>query len=310
MLPSFLSPVSAFGLYLRRCFTGAGLSSYTVDVDHETTVHFWAPTNRKAQKPSVVLIHGFGPAAIWQWRQQVQFLAPHFNVYVPDLIFFGGSSSKSSERSETFQAASVGKLLDKLKVEKFQVVGTSYGGMVAYNLAKMLGEERVEKVVIASSGVNMKRSNNVALVQRAELDKIEDLLLPATPQQLRKLMSLSIYNSPQFLPHFLLNDFLHKLYSVNRKEKKELLRGVTIGKDETSSLSPLEQEVLIVWGEQDQIFPVQMARELKEYQFFASFTSFFSSSSSSMIQIQLTSIRCFLIFIHSKSNIKVDTSLE
>jgi len=94
-------------------------------------------------------------------------------------------------------------------VEKFQVVGTSYGGMVAYNLAKMLGEERVEKVVIASSGVNMKRSNNVALVQRAELDKIEDLLLPATPQQLRKLMSLSIYNSPQFLPHFLLNDFLH-----------------------------------------------------------------------------------------------------
>ncbi|KAK7352594.1 hypothetical protein VNO80_18018 [Phaseolus coccineus] len=264
MLPSFLSPVSAFGLYLRRCFTGAGLSSYTVDVDHETTVHFWAPTNRTARKPSVVLIHGFGPAAIWQWRQQVQFLAPHFNVFVPDLIFFGGSSTKSSERSETFQAASVGKLLDKLKVEKFQVVGTSYGGMVAYNLAKMLGEERVEKVVIASSGVNMKRSNNVALVQRAELEKIEDLMLPATPQQLRKLMSLSIYNSPQFLPHFLLNDFLHKLYSVNRKEKKELLKGLTIGKDETSTLSPLQQEVLIVWGEQDQIFPVQMARELKE----------------------------------------------
>lgn len=209
MLPSFLSPVSVYGLYLRRCFTAAGLSSYTLDVDNETTVHFWAPTNRTAQKPAVVLIHGFGPAAIWQWRLQVQFLAPHFNVYVPDLIFFGGSSSTSSERSETFQAASVGKLLDKLKVEKFKVVGTSYGGMVAYNLAKMFGEERVEKVVIASSGVNMKRSNNVALVQRAELEKIEDLMLPATPQQLRKLMSLSIYKTPQFLPHFLLNDFLH-----------------------------------------------------------------------------------------------------
>jgi len=33
-----------------------------------------------------------------------------------------------------------------------------------------------------------------------------------------------------------------------------------------------------VWGEQDQIFPVQMAHELKEYEFFASFTSIFSSS--------------------------------
>jgi len=58
----------------------------------------------------------------------------------------------------------VGKLLDKLKVEKFQVVGTSYGGVVAYNLAKMFGEERVDKVMIASSGVNMKQSNNVALM--------------------------------------------------------------------------------------------------------------------------------------------------
>ncbi|XP_047170026.1 pimeloyl-[acyl-carrier protein] methyl ester esterase-like isoform X2 [Vigna umbellata] len=282
MLPSFLSPVSAYGLYLRRCFTAAGLSSFTLDVDHETTVHFWAPTNPTAQKPAVVLIHGFGPAAIWQWRQQVQFLAPHFNVYVPDLIFFGGSSSTSSERSETFQAASVGKLLDKLKVEKFQVVGTSYGGMVAYNLAKMFGEERVEKVVIASSGVNMKRSNNVALVQRAELEKIEDLMLPATPQQLRKLMSLSVYRTPQFLPHFLLNDFLHKLYSENRKEKKELLKGLTIGKDESSTLSPLQQGVLIVWGEQDQIFPVQMARELKEFEFFASFNSIFFFYSSKL----------------------------
>jgi len=76
----------------------------------------------------------------------------------------GGSTSKSSEQSETFQTASVGKLLDKLKVEKFQVVGTSYGGVVAYNLAKMFGEERVDKVMIASSGVNMKQSNNVALM--------------------------------------------------------------------------------------------------------------------------------------------------
>ncbi|CAJ1944268.1 unnamed protein product [Sphenostylis stenocarpa] len=67
--------------------------------------------------------------------------------------------------------------------------------MVAYNLAKMLGEERVQKVVIASSGVNMTLVNNVALVQRAQLDNIEDLMLPYTPQHLRKLISLSIHKS-------------------------------------------------------------------------------------------------------------------
>ena len=32
---------------------------------------------------------------------------------------------------------------------------------------------------------------------------------------------------------------------MNRKEKKELLRGVTIGKDETSTLSPLDQVSMV-----------------------------------------------------------------
>ncbi|RDX80975.1 mhpC, partial [Mucuna pruriens] len=266
-MPSSFSLMFMYTGYIRRCFTGAGLWSQALKVDdeNETTVHFWGPRNKTAQKPSLVLIHGFGPEATWQWRRQVKFLAPHFNLYVPDLIFFGRSKTRSSERSETFQAASMGKLLDKLEVEKFHVAGTSYGGIVAYNLAKMLGQHRVQKVVIASSGVNMTKSSNVALLQRAQLDIIDNLMLPATPQHLRKLMSLTIYKPPSGLPDFFLKDFLDKLYSENRKEKLELLEGLTIGRDDTSNILPLQQEVLVVWGERDQIFPLQLAHELKEY---------------------------------------------
>ncbi|XP_058783088.1 uncharacterized protein LOC131657740 [Vicia villosa] len=54
------------------------------------------------------------------------------------------------------------------------------------------------------------------------------------------------------------------LYSENRKEKMELLNGVSLGKIDTSNISSLQQEVLIIWGEDDKIFPVQMAHELKE----------------------------------------------
>ncbi|MCI24283.1 monoacylglycerol lipase ABHD6-like, partial [Trifolium medium] len=43
----------------------------------------------------------------------------------------------------------------------------------------------------------------------------------------------------------------------------ELLGGLSLGKVDTSNISPLQQEVLIVWGEDDHIFPVQMAHELK-----------------------------------------------
>lgn len=75
-------------------------------------------------------------------------------------------------------------------------------------VAKMLGKERVQKVVIASSGVNMTMSSNTALVQSSEMESIDDLMLPTKPHQLRKLMSLSIYNPPPLVPDFMLKAFI------------------------------------------------------------------------------------------------------
>ncbi|PQP99250.1 uncharacterized protein Pyn_27470 [Prunus yedoensis var. nudiflora] len=174
MLPFFLSPVSLYAIYVRRCFAASGLSQQTLQLDNETTLQFWGPNPKFSQatqkKPSLVLIHGFGPVAMWQWRNQVQFFSPRFNVYVPDLVFFGDSTTKSAERSEVFQAASVAKLMEKAGVERFSVIGTSYGGFVAYHVARMW-PERVEKVVIASSGVNMRRGDNEKLLEEGQVGK-------------------------------------------------------------------------------------------------------------------------------------------
>uniref|UniRef100_A0A2P2IR34 AB hydrolase-1 domain-containing protein n=1 Tax=Rhizophora mucronata TaxID=61149 RepID=A0A2P2IR34_RHIMU len=265
MAPSFISFVSLYSFYLRRCFAAAGLSQRAVDIDGETTIHVWAPKANNpsnSHKPSLVLIHGFGPATHWQWRQQVQFFAPIFNVYVPDLIFFGGSTTKSSERSEVFQAKSVAKLLEKLGVEKYHVVGTSYGGMVAYNLGRMW-PERVEKVVVASSGVNMKKSDNEELAKRVNLENTSHLLLPQTASEMRALLGVAVAKPLRMAPDFLLNDLIKTLYRDKRNEKLELLQGLTLGRDETASISPLQQNVLVVWGEDDKIFPVEMAKELQ-----------------------------------------------
>uniref|UniRef100_A0A5B6YY41 AB hydrolase-1 domain-containing protein n=2 Tax=Davidia involucrata TaxID=16924 RepID=A0A5B6YY41_DAVIN len=268
MVVSCLSIVSLYGSFIHRSLSGAGLSSQTIDVDEETSIHFWGPNpkwSRSKPKPSLILIHGFGPQGMWQWRQQAIYFAPHFDVYLPDLVFFGNSTSKSSsERSEVFQAVSVGKLLEKLGVDRYSVVGTSYGGFVAYQMARMW-PERVQKVVIASSAVNLRRTDNVELVKRAKAHTIDDVMLPRTAPQLRTLIGLALFNRLfLYMPDFFLNDFLHKLYSENRKEKMELLKGLTLGRDNTVNISPLQQEVLIVWGDHDQIFLLDKAIELRE----------------------------------------------
>ncbi|XP_042485590.1 pimeloyl-[acyl-carrier protein] methyl ester esterase-like, partial [Macadamia integrifolia] len=254
-----------YGLFLRRTYTAAGLSPATVDVDEETTIHYWGPRpgSRSKEKPALVLIHGFGPSGVFQWQQQIRSLSAQFDLYVPDLVFFGGSTTKSSERSEIFQAVSLGKLFEKLGVKRFCVIGTSYGGMVAYHMASMW-PERVEKVVIASSGVNMVKKDQEELLERAKVKAIEDLMLPKTAAQLRNLFRLVVFKIPPVLPDFFLNDILHTLFAENREERLEVLKSLTIGRDDKPQVSCLQQEALIVWGEHDQIFQLKKASELKE----------------------------------------------
>ncbi|KAK4388679.1 hypothetical protein Sango_2204900 [Sesamum angolense] len=202
---SCFSIISLYGRFLRRSITAAGLSSQTVEIDGDTTIHFWVPP-AATSKPQLVLIHGFGPQSIWQWRQQISFFARDFDVYVPDLVFFGDSFTKSPERSEVFQATCVAKLLEKLGIRCYSVVGTSYGGFVAYRMAAMW-PERVEKVVIASSAVNMRPGDNDALLKKANVENIEDLMMPVSAGQLRKLLGLVAFRRP-YLPDFVLNDLI------------------------------------------------------------------------------------------------------
>lgn len=207
---SCFSLVSLFDAYLRRSFSAAGLSSQTQTLgdEHATTIHFWAPP-KSTSKPSLLLLHGFGPAAPWQWRRQVAALSPHFDLCVPDLLFFGGSSTASPERSEAFQAACVARLMEIRGVRRYSVMGTSYGGFVAYRMAAAAGEGRaVERVVIASSAVNLVREDSEGLLRRGKAERVEDLMLPASAAQLRALLGLALLKAPALAPNFLLNDFI------------------------------------------------------------------------------------------------------
>ncbi|RZC64076.1 hypothetical protein C5167_025846 [Papaver somniferum] len=261
---SCFSLVSFEEKFHRRTFKSSNLSPQTINIDSETTINVWAPNkSSKATvfKPSLVLLHGFAFNPLWNWCNQVKFLSNHFCLYIPELIFTGKSTTTSSERTEIFQAVSIGKVMDHLGVKTYSVVGSSYGGFVAYHMARLF-PEKIEKVVIANSAINMRLKDNEELLKKINFEKIEDLLLPVKASQLRMLLSLTYYKPP-FSPDFLLKDIIKTTMS-DREENLQLLKGLTIGKSNTVEISILQQQVLIIWGEYDGLFPVEKAYELKE----------------------------------------------
>ncbi|KAL5726268.1 hypothetical protein ACHQM5_009323 [Ranunculus cassubicifolius] len=143
-----------------------------------------------------------------------------------------------------------GKLLEKLGAKRYSVMGTSYGGFVAYTMAKF-------------SAMNRRWKDQLGLLERARVEKVEDLMLPRNAMQLKNLMRVALGKCPPYMPDFFLHDYIKTLYSDNLEEKSELLKGLTFGKDDQIHVSPLQQEVFIVWGEHDQIFPLEKVIELQ-----------------------------------------------
>lgn len=197
-------------LYFRLC----DLSPCAIDLDDQTTIHFWVANHRRFNKPSLVMVHGYGGNSLWQFLHQVGPLSRKFNVYIPDLLFFGKSYSKSKDRSDLFQAKCLSDGLKRLGVDKFSVYAISYGGFVAYRMAEMC-PDAVEKVAIMSSGILYTDDQRVQQLKNIGRHPSE-ILVPKNPDDLRLLVNLSMYkqSSVHWLPDFLLRQFITVSFHV------------------------------------------------------------------------------------------------
>ncbi|KAL7140377.1 hypothetical protein ABFS83_09G116900 [Erythranthe nasuta] len=234
----------------------------TVDLDDQTTMHFWCPSHRKFNKPNLIMLHGYGGNSKWQFVYQVGGLADSFNLYIPDLLFFGQSHTNRSNRTETFQAECVAAGLNRLGVESCSVYAISYGGFVGYRMAEIY-PEMVEKVVIVSSGVGCTDNQKWEQLKSVGVG-VADLLLPEEPAGLRRLVQLSVHKcgSLKWAPDFTLHEFIDKMCNTNRKEKQEMLEHLLTNKTERN-IQSLSQEILLIWGDKDKIFPLSFAHHLQ-----------------------------------------------
>ncbi|KAF8401095.1 hypothetical protein HHK36_014398 [Tetracentron sinense] len=255
--PDLVTPSDrAVSAYFRYC----GLSPCTVDLDDQTVMHFWVPKHRRFDKPSLVMVHGYGGNAPWQFCTMIGPLSRSFDVYVPDLVFFGKSFSKRSDRTDVFQARCIGEGLTRMGLKRFSVFGISYGGFVAYRIADLYQEE-VEKVVLLSSAVCRTVDQVKEELQKLGRDPIE-VLVPSQPDSLRFLFNRSMHRTWKGIPDFLLRNYINVIYKDYRKERMELVEYLLADAD---PLPVLNQETLIIWGDQDRVFPPYFASQLQSH---------------------------------------------
>lgn len=194
----------------KSSFIKAGLRSTITDLQDGTVMHCWVPRTHNDSKPNLLLIHGLGANTMWQWGDTIRKMIPFFNIFVPDLVFFGDSYTTRPERSESFQAQCVMRLMEANSVKKLSLVGLSYGGFVGYSLAAQFSEA-VERVVICCAGVCMEEKDlKEGVFKVSDLEEAAEILVPQTPEKLRELLGFAMFKPPPstLVPSCLLADFI------------------------------------------------------------------------------------------------------
>ncbi|CAA7035777.1 unnamed protein product [Microthlaspi erraticum] len=238
---------------MRIIVESTGSVQHTVDIEPGTRINFWLP-KKTSDKPAVLLIHGFAGDGVLTWGLQVRSLSKRYSVYIPDLLFFGGSYTDKPDRSPEFQAECLVKAMRILGVHEFVPVGFSYGGVVAFNIAELHGD-MVKALVVSSSPPVMTDSN----VNRFGFKSLSDLLLPETVEGLEFLFSVALHKRI-WLPKRPLKDYL-KIMFTNRKERAELLEALVISKD--TAIPNIPQRIHLLWGENDRFFDLGFRKDVR-----------------------------------------------
>ncbi|KAJ1284464.1 hypothetical protein BS78_03G206300 [Paspalum vaginatum] len=241
----------------------AGLRQHTVDVDGAgTVIAFWLPKDKitaaaeatvkqlpapaadetNKDRSAVVLVHGFNADGIVTWQFQMGALAKHYDVYVPDLLYFGGTTSPSANRSPGFQADCLAKALRKLGVGTCTVVGFSYGGMVSFKLAEA-HPDLVRSLVVSGAVPALIDSISETTLERIGVKSSAELLLPESVKGIEALLSIVTYRKLWF-PDRLHRDYL-EVMSTNRKERAELLEGLVVS-NKDAAVPILPQKILLL----------------------------------------------------------------
>jgi pimeloyl-ACP methyl ester carboxylesterase len=149
------------------------------------------------------------------------------------------------------------------RTDKVQLVGLSYGGFVALELARRMPEKIAQLVIMASPGMVYTPADQQDLLDRAAVESAEQLFVPNDAQALARMMAL--VGSPLArAPRFLLQDVWLFYYRDRAAQLRALMQELATGQQaHVERLSqPLIMPVAVVWGTQDEIFPLHIGQRL------------------------------------------------
>lgn len=220
------------------------------------------------QGEPVILIHGFG-GSMWQWEYQQHALSTQWRVITPDLLGSGLSDKPDIEyRPEQMLEFFIG-FMDALSIPKATLVGNSMGAGLAIGMA-LTHPHRVDKLVLIDGlpkGVLQKLTSPT--VKRALESRAPSWLVSLGNRLFGGLMIESVLKEIVYDPALLTPAVVER--SDRNRRRPGLVSPIMTVRDNlplwesdfAGRLGEIGHPTLILWGEEDRVFPVTVGEEME-----------------------------------------------
>jgi 4,5:9,10-diseco-3-hydroxy-5,9,17-trioxoandrosta-1(10),2-diene-4-oate hydrolase len=214
----------------------------------------------------VVMLHGGGPgASAWSnFGRNLPVFADHFQVLMPDQPGFGKSAAPPVEGNYfTFAARALASLLDTLQIEKVHLVGNSLGGGTAVRFALNYPERAGRLVLMGPGGLSL----NVFSPDPTE--GVSRLAAFAAPPGPSKEKMAAFLRTLVFNQKLITDELVDERYaSASTPEALAAMTALSMSFFDPVTAEDgmlwrevhrLRNEVLLIWGREDRVNPLDGA---------------------------------------------------
>lgn len=219
----------------------------------------------KGEGIPVVMLHGFG-GSFDNWRKLIEEFPEGYRLIAADLPGFGLSQYDPAIVGEpdlaSYYTRFASDLIDELDIDSCYLMGNSLGGYLSWETTLLRGD-KVKKLVLLNSAGYSEEDINGFLINAAKSGLFKKIAKKGIPRAATKFAAKRVIGDKTKKPDAQRLDSFYGL--LNKEGTLETIQ--TIGSAphviDTLRIKEIAVPTLIIWGDKDNIIPVEHANKFK-----------------------------------------------
>ena len=220
---------------------------------------YYEVVGNAAALETVVFLNGLTQSVL-SWSMVVPYFQEKYRIVLMDFVFQGRSSKDTEWRNFDQHAADVARLIKQVCGEPVYIVGLSYGSIAAQHL--LVNHPAVVKKAVLMSGIAHKTPYYEA-VEKSWWSALETGGFSLMLDVMMPMVLSEHYFANPIIPIEQMKQNRRDM-SVGSEALFKLMRATKEREDYRQKLALVKKPVLVLHGEADKLFPVELGKTVAE----------------------------------------------